>query len=62
VSAGHYGLDQGIVLMMIENHRSDFIWQLTRGCRYLGDGLQRAGFEGGWLRQRHAQESADVAV
>ena len=51
VSAGHYGLDQGIVLMMIENHRSEFIWQLTRGCRYFSDGLQRAGFEGGWLRQ-----------
>jgi len=55
VSAGHYGLDQGIVLMMIENHRSEFIWQLTRGCRYLSDGLQRAGFEGGWLRQHHAE-------
>ena len=30
VSAGHYGLDQGIVLMMIENHRSERIWQLMR--------------------------------
>ena len=49
VSAGHYGLDQGIVLMMIENHRSGFLWQLMRGCTYLVDGLRRAGFRGGWL-------------
>ena len=51
VSPGHYGLDQGIVFMMIENHRSERIWQLMRGCRYLGDGLRNAGFEGGWLQQ-----------
>ncbi|HEV2679744.1 MAG TPA: glucoamylase family protein [Rhodanobacter sp.] len=55
VSAGHYGLDQGIVFMMIENHRSQFIWQLMHGCRYISDGLQRAGFEGGWLRQSHPE-------
>ena len=51
VSAGHYGLDQGIVLMMIENHRSGSIWQLMCGCPYLVDGLRRAGFRGGWLLQ-----------
>ena len=51
VSAGHFGLDQGIVLMMIENHRSGFIWQLMRACPYLVDGLRRAGFRGGWLLQ-----------
>ncbi len=50
VSAGHYGLDQGIVLMMIENHRSGRIWQLMRGCAYLRDGLRVAGFRGGWLQ------------
>ena len=49
VSAGHYGLDQGIVLMMIENHRSGWLWQLMRGCGYLRDGLRAAGFGGGWL-------------
>jgi hypothetical protein len=49
VSAGYYGLDQGIVMMMIENHRSGQIWQLMRGCSYIGDGLRHAGFHGGWL-------------
>jgi hypothetical protein len=61
VSAGHYGLDQGIVLMMIENHRSQFIWQLTSACRYISDGLRSAGFEGGWLRQGHPGGHTDVA-
>lgn len=49
VSPGHYGLDQGIVLMMIENHRSGWLWWLMRDCPYLADGLRRAGFRGGWL-------------
>jgi hypothetical protein len=53
VSAGYYGLDQGIVAMMIENHRSQLIWRLMRRCPYVVDGLRRAGFTGGWLgRQR----------
>ena len=51
VSAGHYGLDQGIVLMMIENHRTRRVWRLMRGCPYIRNGLQRAGFRGGWLQQ-----------
>jgi hypothetical protein len=50
VSPGHFGLDQGIVLMMIENHRTQRIWQLVRECRYIRNGLHSAGFRGGWLR------------
>ena len=49
VSAGHFGLDQGIVVMMIENHRTQLIWGLMRDCPYVGTGLRRAGFRGGWL-------------
>lgn len=49
VPAGHFGLDQGIVVAMIENHRSQLIWRLMRDCPYVGTGLRRAGFRGGWL-------------
>jgi hypothetical protein len=49
VSPGHFGLDQGIVVMMIENHRSGLIWRLMRGCPFIRTGLRRAGFRGGWL-------------
>jgi hypothetical protein len=51
VSAGHYGLDQGIVIMMIENHRSQLIWRLMRDCPYIRKGLRAAGFRGGWIEQ-----------
>lgn len=50
VSSGHYGLDQGIILMMIENHRSGLIWRLMRDCPYIKTGLHKAGFSGGWLQ------------
>jgi len=49
VSDGHFGLDQGIVVLMIENHRSQLIWRLMRDCPYVHAGLRRAGFRGGWL-------------
>lgn len=49
VSPGHFGLDQGIIVMMIANHRSESIWSLMRACPYVIDGLRGAGFRGGWL-------------
>lgn len=49
ISQGHYGLDQGIVVMMIENYRSGLIWKLMRSCPPIATGLRRAGFKGGWL-------------
>jgi hypothetical protein len=58
VSAGHYGLDQGIVFMMIENHRTGWIWRLMRACPYIREGLHRAGFRGGWLRASFTGEEA----
>lgn len=49
VSSWNYGLNQGPIVMMIENFRSEFTWRQMRKCRYLVDGLRAAGFEGGWL-------------
>jgi len=49
LSEGWYGLDQGLLVMMIENHRTGLIWEIMRRCNYVRDGLKRAGFEGGWL-------------
>ena len=45
----HYGINLGPVVLMCENHRSDFIWGLMRACPYVVSGLQRAGFRNGWL-------------
>jgi hypothetical protein len=49
LSEGWYGLDQGLLVMMVENHRTGLIWGIMRRCRYVRAGLERAGFEGGWL-------------
>ena len=49
VSPYHFGVNEGPTVIMIDNHRSDFIWSLTRRCPYLRQGLRRAGFTGGWL-------------
>jgi len=54
VSAGLFGLDQGIVLLMIENHRTELIWRLMRNCLPVRTGLSRAGFRGGWLSRRES--------
>ena len=43
------GLDQGILVMMIENSRSGLIWDLMRQAPVIWRGLRRAGFSGGWL-------------
>jgi hypothetical protein len=34
---------------MIENYRSDLVWRVMRRSPYLQQGLERAGFSGGWL-------------
>lgn len=49
MSAGYYAIDQGPLVLMLENHRSELIWRLMRRCPYVVAGLQRAGFTGGWL-------------
>ncbi len=51
VSPFHYGLNQGPIVLMIENYRSDLLWHLMWRCPYLVAGLRRAGFQGGWLKQ-----------
>lgn len=48
-NARRIGLDQGILLMMIENHRTGFFWNLLRQSTPIRRGLKRAGFTGGWL-------------
>jgi hypothetical protein len=49
VSPYNFGLNQGPIVVMIENYRSGLLWRLMRHCPYVMRGLRRAGFTGGWL-------------
>ena len=49
ISEGAFGLDQGMIVLMIENYRSGLPWKLGRGNPIIRTGLHRAGFSGGWL-------------
>lgn len=49
VSPWHYGINQGPIVLMTENYRTGFLWNLMRNCPYIIKGLQRAGFTGGYL-------------
>lgn len=49
VSPWIFGLNQGPIILMIENFQSELIWKSMRRCSYIVAGLQRAGFRGGWL-------------
>jgi hypothetical protein len=52
ISRAHFALDQGPVILMIENYRTGLIWRLMRNCAPIARGLRRAGFAGGWLGVR----------
>jgi hypothetical protein len=49
VDVDYLGIDQGPILAMIENHRSDLVWRVMRKNPHIRLGLERAGFTGGWL-------------
>ncbi|MGE6744206.1 glucoamylase family protein [Allorhizobium pseudoryzae] len=49
VAPEHIGINQGPIALMIDNHRSRFLWEIARSAPNIVDGLRRAGFTGGWL-------------
>ncbi|MEO6831735.1 MAG: glucoamylase family protein [Chitinophagaceae bacterium] len=49
VSEWQFGLNQGPIILMIENYKSGLIWNIMKRCPYVVNGLHKAGFRGGWL-------------
>ncbi|MES2206882.1 MAG: glucoamylase family protein [Pseudomonadota bacterium] len=49
ISPWNVGINQGPIVLMIENYRSGLLWELMRTCPYIEEGLRRADFKGGWL-------------
>jgi hypothetical protein len=49
VDTDYLGIDQGPILLMAENFRSELIWSVMKKSPYIRRGLARAGFTRGWL-------------
>jgi len=49
ISPYHFGLNEGPIVLMVENYRSELLWKLMRRCPPIVQGLRRAGFTNGWL-------------
>ncbi|HXD44626.1 MAG TPA: glucoamylase family protein [Pseudolabrys sp.] len=44
IAEGHLAIDQGPIVVMIENHRSALLWRLFTSCPEIAQGLTRLGF------------------
>ena len=62
VDGDYLGIDQGPIVLMIENHRSGFVWSVMRRNPHIVRGLKRAGFTGGWLDAATADGVADLGA
>jgi hypothetical protein len=47
----YYGINEGPLILMIENYRNEFVWRLMANNPYLREGLKRAGFRGGFIEK-----------
>src|SRR6266540_3343224 len=45
----YLGIDQGAMVAMVENYRSDLVWRVMQRNPHILRGLRRAGFTGGWI-------------
>jgi hypothetical protein len=59
VSPWIFGLNQGPIILMIENFQSELIWKTVRKCPFIVTGLGRAGFRDGWLANKECSLSGD---
>jgi hypothetical protein len=45
----YIGIDQGPILIQLENWQTGLIWEIMKKNKYIIAGLKKAGFSGGWL-------------
>jgi hypothetical protein len=45
----YLGIDQGPILLQIQNHETELLWSTMKKNQYIIAGLKNAGFSGGWL-------------
>jgi hypothetical protein len=53
----YLGIDQGPILIQLENYQSGLIWKLMQKNPYIISGLKKAGFKGSWLDNADMNEN-----
>ncbi len=46
----HLAIDQGPIIVMIENYRSGLLWKLFMSCPEIQNGLKKLDFESPWIK------------
>ncbi|TNE73347.1 Tat pathway signal protein [bacterium] len=46
----YIGIDQGPIIIQLENYQTGLIWNILKKNKYIVSGLKKAGFTGGWLK------------
>ncbi|MBC7996960.1 MAG: Tat pathway signal protein [Leptolyngbya sp.] len=49
IDSDRIGIDQGPIVLMMENHMGGGVWSVMRRNAHIRRGLKAAGFTGGWL-------------
>lgn len=52
VADSHLAIDQGPIIVMIENYRSGLLWKLFMSCPEIQNGLLRLNFESPYLKEK----------
>jgi hypothetical protein len=53
LSPWQFGLNNGPVVIMIDNYLSGHTWKIFKQCPHIITGLRKAGFKGGWIEESH---------
>lgn len=51
VANSHLAIDQGPIIVMIENYRSGLMWKLFMSCPEIQKGLTKLGFQSPWIKK-----------
>lgn len=51
-NSDYLGIDQGPILIQLENYQTELIWDIMKTNKYIIAGLKKAGFSGGWLEEQ----------
>ena len=46
----YLAIDQGPIIIMIENYRSGLLWKLFMSCPEIQNGLKKLGFNSPWIK------------